>query len=61
MIDLKDKTLDEVNLILKGLLELPAKESMNLIIEIQNEAQEQLNKAANKNNAANMKVEKNTK
>jgi len=34
--------VEEVNLILKGLSELPAKESMDLILKITREAQEQL-------------------
>ena len=38
-----DFTVEELNLILKGLGELPAKESMNMIAKIQGSASKQLN------------------
>jgi len=38
-------TPEKVNLILKGLLELPAKDSIDLIIEIQSNAQSQINES----------------
>lgn len=37
-------TVEEVDLILTGLLELPAKDSMALILRLDNEAKEQLEK-----------------
>lgn len=50
-------TIQETNTVIKGLLELPAKESMNLILKIQNTAQQKINEL----NAGktNLKVEKN--
>ena len=38
-----DFTVEELNLILKGLGELPAKDSMHMIAKIQQEAGKQLN------------------
>ena len=40
MIELK-LTVDEINLVLRGLNELPAKESLLLILKLQNEGQKQ--------------------
>ena len=44
-------TLDEINIILAGLGELPAKQSINLIIKIQQQAQAQI-KAKEDNKAS---------
>ena len=46
-----DLTLDELNVILLGLGELPAKQSINLIIKIQQQAQAQI-KAKEDNKAS---------
>lgn len=40
-------TTDEVNIILAGLGELPAKHSINLLIKVQQQAQEQLKASEN--------------
>jgi hypothetical protein len=47
-------TVEKVNLIIKGLRELPAKESMSLILELQTEGQRQFEEQ----NKPKMQVEK---
>ena len=36
-------SIEEINLVLKGLLELPAKDSMKLILKVEQEARKKLN------------------